>query len=187
VRVDSALSLVGVPRGRELDLGATAKAWTADHAAQALHEALREPVLVELGGDLAAAGAPEGGWLVEVTEGQGATGQVVVLSGGGLATSSTTVRRWQVNGHESHHVIDPATGHPTHGPWRTASVWAPSALEANACSTAVLVLGDKAATWLEARGRQARLVGGTGEVRLVGGWPSDRSAPATPSVARGAV
>ena len=58
-------------------------------------------VLVDLGGDLAIAGrAPAGGWPVRVADdhraGPGAAGPVRRRSlGGGLATSSTTVRRWR--------------------------------------------------------------------------------------------
>ena len=56
VLVDRASSTVRIPRGVELDLGATAKALCADRAARAAAEATGAGVLVSLGGDIAVAG-----------------------------------------------------------------------------------------------------------------------------------
>ena len=39
---------------------------------------------------------------------RGADGQRVTVRGGGLATSSTTVRRWRRAGRDVHHIVDPA-------------------------------------------------------------------------------
>src|SRR5258708_7353670 len=59
-----------VPAGVRLDFGATAKALTADRAAQAITARLGCGVLVNLGGDIAVAGQPpEGGWKVGVDDG----------------------------------------------------------------------------------------------------------------------
>ena len=59
---------VRVPRGVELDLGATAKALAADRAAARIARELRTGVLVSLGGDVAVAGrAPEGGWCILIS------------------------------------------------------------------------------------------------------------------------
>ena len=41
VELDAALQTVRIPRGVMLDLGATAKAWAADRAARAVHDAVR--------------------------------------------------------------------------------------------------------------------------------------------------
>ena len=128
-------------------------------------------MLVELGGDIATAGVSRTGWPVQVAEREGGPGQVVVLSHGGLATSTTTLRRWRRGGKNVHHIVDPRTGAPVDGPWRTASVHAPSALAANSASTAALVLGEHALDWLTARRLSARLVGVDGEVHTTPGWP----------------
>ncbi|HRD64490.1 MAG TPA: FAD:protein FMN transferase, partial [Nocardioides sp.] len=53
VRVDRDLGRVGVPASLALDLGATAKAWTADEAAARIARKLDIPALVALGGDVA--------------------------------------------------------------------------------------------------------------------------------------
>ena len=171
VRLHRESGLLTVPLGTELDLGATAKAYTADHAARTLYSRYGVGVLVELGGDLAVAGPSPNGWPVHVAEREGGPGPVVVLAHGGLTTSTTTVRRWRRGGRTAHHIVDPRTGLPVDGPWRTASVYAPSALAANTASTAALVLGESAVPWLTSRGLAARLIGADGTVHTTRGWP----------------
>lgn len=176
VVVDHDLGRVGVPRGLRLDLGATAKAWTADEGARRVAARFRQPVLVEIGGDVAAAGHVDEPWSVRVAETAGGPGEVVGLTHGGLATSSTLARAWRAAGRTAHHVIDPRTGAPTSGPVRSATVWAPSCREANTFSTAALVWGAQAAARLEPAGVAARLVGDDGAVRQVGPWPTQERA-----------
>lgn len=173
VVVDRPLGRVGVPSGMRLDLGATAKAWTADEAARRLAAQLHRPVLVEIGGDLAVAGSAGQPWRVRVAESEDGVGEAVGVTHGGLATSSTTVRRWRSTTGAAHHVVDPATGRPTDGPVRTATVWAESALEANTWSTAALVWGASAAARMELAGVDARLVAHDGAVHRVGAWPKE--------------
>lgn len=182
VRLDRRASTVCCPVGVELDLGATAKAWCADRAAEAAAGATGAGVLVSLGGDIAVAGrSPEGGWSVRVTDDQAAPldapGQTVAIAEGGLATSGTVVRRWMRGGRELHHVIDPATGWSASSPWRTASVRAGSCVDANTASTAAIVLGPAAPQWLTERHLAARLVDVKGNVTVFCGWPADDGGP----------
>lgn len=172
VRLNPALGILTVPAGTALDLGATAKAFTADLAARTIYARYGSPVLVELGGDLAVAGSLSGGWPVQVAEAAGAPGQIVTISRGGVATSTTTVRRWRRNGESLHHIVDPTTGRPADGPWRTVSVWAGSACAANTASTAAIVLGSRAVGWLLANGFAARLVDQAGSISTIGDWPA---------------
>ena len=171
-RLHRTAGLLTVPAGAALDLGATAKAFTADLAATSLAARYGTPVLVELGGDLAVAGERLGGWCVEVAEREGAPGQLIVIKDGGVATSTTTIRRWRRSDDELHHIVDPRTGAPASGPWRTVSVFARSAVHANTASTAAIVLGERAPQWLEQRGLAARLVDADGQVVTTAGWPA---------------
>jgi thiamine biosynthesis lipoprotein len=160
--------------GVRLDLGATAKALAADRAAAAAYAAGRAGVLVNLGGDIALAGrAPDGSWPIGLADGHRdeAVGATVALSSGGLATSSTTQRRWRRGGRELHHVLDPRTGEPAVVVWRTVSVAAATCVQANTASTAALLLGEAAPAWLKARGLAARLVRADGAVTGTCGWP----------------
>ncbi|MCW2798883.1 MAG: thiamine biosynthesis protein [Aeromicrobium sp.] len=173
VRVDHDVAAAGIPAGFQLDLGATAKAWTADTAARDIAHALGTAVLVEIGGDLSVAGRRMNSWQVDVGEQSGVPAQRIGLAHGGLATSSTAVRRWRTSDGEAHHIIDPRTGRPSTGPWRTATVWAATAVEANTASTAALVLGDEAVAYLNEAGLAARLVGRFGQIWTTAGWPRD--------------
>jgi thiamine biosynthesis lipoprotein len=178
IELDRERSAIRVPTGVRLDLGATAKAWVADRAAAAVHEATGAGSLISLGGDIATAGAaPEDGWRIYVTDDHrrapGRQGQTITIQSGGIATSSTTVRRWSHEGQTQHHIIDPATGEPVKASWRTVSVAAETCLDANIASTAALIRTSTAVSWLERLGLPARLVSNDGAVRLVGEWPAE--------------
>jgi FAD:protein FMN transferase len=178
LRIDHARGLVRVPAGVEIDLGATAKALAADRSALAVARATGVGVLVSLGGDISVAGpAPEGGWPIRVTDhhraGPTGGGQTIALHGGALATSSTTVRRWQAGGAERHHILDPRSGLQCDEIWRTVSVAAPTCVAANTASTAAIVRGHAAVPWLRELGLAARLVSAEGAVTTTTGWPME--------------
>jgi len=162
---------VRVPRGCALDLGATAKAWAADLIASTIAAESDSTVVISLGGDVAVAGP--GGWPVSITEtvNDSADAEIVHLPRGGLATSSTAARRWIRGGVEAHHLLDPLTGEPTRGPWRTVTATGATCVLANTASTAAIVLGDKALGWLTERDIPARLVDGEGRIFRTARWP----------------
>jgi len=164
---------VRVPEGTALDLGATGKGFAADLVASCLAAELREPALVSVGGDIAVSQADGNPWPVVVSERPGRPGVVVHLEEGGLATSSTRVRRWTRAGTSYHHLLDPRTGAPAPVVWSTASCLGSTAVGANTASTAAVVLGDAAPAWLQDRGVTARLVTPEGDVRRTGDWPVD--------------
>ncbi|MGN6679437.1 MAG: FAD:protein FMN transferase, partial [Streptosporangiaceae bacterium] len=167
-------------------------------------------VLVSLGGDLAVAGRPPaGGWPVLIADehrqvraarnlaglggradqhagnGQGMTAdpgvaQQIRLRSGGLATSSITCRRWVRAGQVMHHIIDPRTGMPADGPWRTVTVAAASCAEANAATTAAIVAGEDATGWLANHGLPARLITREGDITRTAGWPEAEDEPIDP-------
>ena len=184
VELDRARRTVRVPAGVQLDLGATAKALAADRAAFAASQAAGGAALVGLGGDIACAGpVPPTGWPVLVTEWHGTRldaahhdDEVIDLHGGGLATSSTTVRRWRRGATDAHHVIDPATGRPADEHWRTVSVVAASCVQANIATTATIVRGASGESWLRSLGVPARLVRHDGVIVHLGQWPHEVAA-----------
>jgi thiamine biosynthesis lipoprotein len=136
---------------------------------------------VSLAGDVATAGpAPRGGWVVLVTDDHregvdsaNPVAQTISLAGGGLATSSTTVRRRSTDdGRTVTHVVDPVRWRPVTPVWRTVSVAAGDCVTANTATTAALVLGEHAEAWLERTGLPVRLVGVDGHVVRLGEWPA---------------
>jgi FAD:protein FMN transferase len=175
VEVDRTNSRIRVPIGVRLDLGATAKALAADRAAAAAAEISGCGVLVSLGGDIAVArAAPSEGWEIGLADShlqQPEPEQSVRIRDGGLATSSTTVRRWSRGGTTVHHVIDPSTGRPAREVWRTVTVAAATCVDANTVSTAAIVRGELAIGWLGSLGLPARLVRADGRIERTAAWP----------------
>jgi len=170
-----------LPIGAYLDLGATGKAYAADLVATSIVAQLGVAVVVSVGGDVRAAAPAElppyrrPAWPVGIAHTAGAlddgADEVLDLVEGGLATSSTAARRWVRGGREWHHLIDPRTGEPARGPWRTVTAVGHTAAAANTASTAAIVLGVQAAAWLSAHGVAARLVDHDDQVTTTPGWP----------------
>lgn len=150
--------------GTKLDLGGIAKGWSCD---QAVINGLAS--VVSAGGDVRSADPQT---VVSIEDPWGQTAIDVVLGSGGLATSSTTRRRWGVGGAEAHHIIDPRTMKPANSPVYSATVMAHSAAEAEAGAKAVLMHGEHGLAWAE---RQqwidaALVVWRDGNVYATTGW-----------------
>jgi thiamine biosynthesis lipoprotein len=178
VELDSRRRTVRVPPGTRVDLGSSAKAWVADRAATHIAAALHTGVLVSVGGDVAAAGpAPTGGWAIGIAPDSSASpdhvDEVVSITGGGLASSSTQVRTWRHAGRRVHHIVDPATGECVDAPWTLVSAAARSCVEANAATTAAFVWGSQAEARLRRMRLPVRLARADGRVTRLNGWPSD--------------
>jgi thiamine biosynthesis lipoprotein len=170
-----------IPPHTALDLGATAKALAADRAARHAAEAAGCGILVNLGGDLATAGdPPTGGWVVGLADDHAddRPGPAVTITSGALASSGITVRRWQRNGKNHHHIVDPATGRSTEPYWCTVTVAAGTCVDANTASTAAVVLGREAIDWLPGTGLPARLVHVDGSLLRLSGWPHETTVTA---------
>lgn len=169
-----------VPADCSLDLGATAKAWASDLVAASVVDRLGCHVVVSLGGDLRIDGPAEedDGWPVGVAEDPGREpDEIVRLRSGGIATSTTTLRRWTAGGVVRHHLLDPRTGSQVTDHWRTATATGPTSVAANTATTAAMVLGDQAPAWLARRSVDARLVAADGTVTTVGRWPGASPRP----------
>ncbi|MGB7817691.1 MAG: FAD:protein FMN transferase, partial [Ornithinibacter sp.] len=170
-------SAVTVPGGSALDLGATGKAFAADLVALSIAAECGAPVLVGVGGDVRVT-SPEGDSpLYPVVVGhsvadlsRGGDRTVVRVGEGGIATSSTSARRWQRGGRQWHHLLDPRTGTPAAGPLRTVTALGHTAAAANTATTAAIVLGAGARDWLVEHDVAARLVDDDGRVTRTPAW-----------------
>ena len=172
---------VRIPRGVRLDLGSSAKAFVADRSAARIADRLGAGVLVSIGGDVAVAGpAPELGWAIGIAVASSTApddvDQVVAIRHGGLASSSTAVRSWNVGAERVHHIIDPTTGHSSVPHWMLVSASGRSCVDANALSTAAIVWGSDALVRLGEFDQAVRLVRHDGEIFTLGGWPEDDAA-----------
>jgi thiamine biosynthesis lipoprotein len=164
---------VRVPAGVLLDLGATAKAFAADLAAERAAATTDGGVLVSIGGDIAVAGEPPvDGWTVGIADSHRAAfadvDEAITLWRGGLATSSTTVRRWRAGETTHHHIVDPTTGCSAWSGWRTVTVAAADCVAANVLSTWGVIHGPVGAAQ---SGCPYRAVTDVGEVVRGNGWP----------------
>ena len=189
VDLDQPGRMARVPDGVVLDLGATAKALAADRAAAGIAEQAGCGVLVNLGGDIRVAGPPPaGGWHIGIADDAGPGGppaasksaHTVIITSGGLATSSPMVRVWRRGAAELHHIVRPATGLPARTCWRAVSVAAASCVDANAASTAAIIRAGRAPRWLAGLRLPARLVRHDGTALTVAGWPAEPGRPGPP-------
>ncbi|MCS7289655.1 MAG: FAD:protein FMN transferase [Roseiflexus sp.] len=161
VRLDPQRRAVALPPGMRLDLGGVAKGWAATRAVQRL--AAHGPALVDAGGDIAVRGARADGepWAVGIANPfqPNELLDVVLLTDGGVATSGRDLRRWRQGDIERHHIIDPRTGAPATTDVLTATVIAPSLLEAEVAAKVVVILGSEAGmAWLTVRPWLAGLI-----------------------------
>jgi FAD:protein FMN transferase len=154
VRIEG--SRIELEPGFRLDLGGIAKGYAVDRALGQLSPA--GPCLVNAGGDLAGLGRlwPVG---VETADGELTLG----LENGALATSGRDRRRWQRNGRELHHLIDPATGRSAGGNFLRVTVLAPTAVDAEVLAKAAFLGAtmDTPAVFVTTDGRTL-LTGGIG-------------------------
>jgi FAD:protein FMN transferase len=108
---------VTLPPQTGFDPGGIGKGLAADIIVEELLADGAAGVCVNLGGDLRVSGrSPSGGgWTIAVDAPcRGLPIALLGISDGAMATSSTLRRRWSVGGEIRHHLIDPATGRPSH-------------------------------------------------------------------------
>lgn len=130
----------------EIDLSAIAKGYGVDHLAGGLLELGREDFLVEIGGEVYAAGERPGGgpWRLAIEkpldDGR-AIQSIVELSGQAMATSGDYRIFYRDEGRRISHTIDPRTGRPVEGGPASATAIAPTTTEADGWATTLMVLG----------------------------------------------
>lgn len=130
-----------------LDLCGIAKGYALDAVGDALSALGHGDFLIDIGGELLAAGTGPGGapWRLGIEDPLGGgvrtrleTEQLA------LATSGDTVHFYEVGGRRYSHTIDPRTGAPVLNPVASVSVAHASAMTADAMATAMMVLGPDA-------------------------------------------
>lgn len=139
----------GGPAGRRVDLGGIAKGTAVDAALAALRAAGLSEGRVDASGNQARFGrAPARLALRDPYEDGATLGTIPWPAGLAVSTSSDAERAFAHAGRRYGHVIDPRTGWPVPA-GRAVTVLAPSAEQADALSTTLLVLGPEAmGPWL---------------------------------------
>lgn len=147
---------IGLPRaGMELDFGGIGKEYAADRMATVCLERGLSNVLINLGGDVRAAGPQRGGtpWMVGIRHPRrvGEFIATVELSAGALATSGDYERFFEIDDRRYCHILNPRTGMPVRH-WQSISVVAPLCVVAGSCSTIAMLVEDEAEAFLDAQG-----------------------------------
>jgi thiamine biosynthesis lipoprotein len=126
-----------------LDLNAIAKGDAIDGVARALQQFGVNDYLIEVGGEVRVLGAgPSGsGWIVGLENPSGENLVGVRLAGGAIATSGDYVDYFNRNGKRYSHLIDPRSGKPVDHDLALVNVIANNAMQADAWSTALMVMG----------------------------------------------
>lgn len=161
VIADETHRTISLPKGARLDFGGVAKGWAAHQAAERLKEA--GPALVNAGGDISVSGPRLDGesWHIGVADPFQPDTHIdfLYVERGGVATSGRDYHRWSRDRIPQHHIIDPRTGLPAETDILTATVVAPTAMEAEAMAKAVLISGSQAGlAWLDANDDLAGLL-----------------------------
>lgn len=146
-----------------LDVGAVAKGWAAQRAA----EHAPAGMLMSVGGNVCATGPKYQGtpWVIGVRDPAGAADDylhTLYVSGGSVVTSGDYQRTYMVEGKLYHHIIDPDTLMPSEY-WRSVTVVSPDSGLADALSTALFLLDrEEGQRLLDACGAEAMWVDGAG-------------------------
>jgi thiamine biosynthesis lipoprotein len=151
IELDPDARTVTLPPGVKLDFGGIAKGWSAQRALKRLEK--YGATMVDAGGDIAVSGLMSDGrrWPVGILNpyDQVSDLETVYLGQQGVATSGRDYHRWENYGVWQHHIIDPRTGKPAMTDVYTATVIAPTVIEAEVLAKVVLILGSKAGMdWL---------------------------------------
>ncbi len=165
ILIDEAASTVFIsdPQVR-LDVGAVAKGWAAQRAA----ENAPEGFLMSVGGNVCATGPKYANtpWVIGVRDPAGAADDylhTLYVSGGSVVTSGDYQRTDMVDGEFYHHIIDPETLMPS-AYWRSVTVICPDSGLADALSTALFLMDLESGLALLAQcGAEAMWVGGEGD------------------------
>ncbi|MBT9556483.1 MAG: FAD:protein FMN transferase [Myxococcales bacterium] len=138
-------------RGMAVGLGGIAKGWALDRARDQLYALGLNDFLLVAGGQVTASGSKAGApWKAGLRAPRGSPDDLFAVlplpvgqRSSSLSTSGDYERFFIKDGVRYHHILDPTTGRPARG-LQSASVVAPSGTDADALSTAVMVLGKDA-------------------------------------------
>jgi thiamine biosynthesis lipoprotein len=134
--------------GMSVDLGGIAKGYAVDRCFERMREAGISNMLVNLGGNMRCSGQPHVGrtWRVGVRNPfsvDETVGTIEMGNGWAVATSGNYERFVTIGGRRYAHVMDPRTGKPVLG-MASVTVISDTAVEADAMSTALFVMGPEA-------------------------------------------
>jgi FAD:protein FMN transferase len=143
----------------ELDFGGIGKEYAVDRALAIAQTLTKDPVLVNLGGDLRMSGPRRDGgpWRVAIedVEQTGTAAALLALQRGALATSGDTHRYLVREGIRYSHILNPLTGWPVENAAHSITVHAGTCTEAGLLAKLALLSGAQAEEFLRCQEVQA--------------------------------
>lgn len=127
--------------GQSVDLGSIAKGYAADEVRRILAEGGVRDALINLGGTVVTLGRTRRVGIQHPDRLTGIAMGRVALTNACVVTSGDYERYYEVDGVRYHHIVDPRTGYPARSGLRSVTLIGNSALELDALSTVVFVLG----------------------------------------------
>ena len=168
-------TLLTVPEGMELDLGAVGKGYAGDLAAEAVRARGIECAILSLGGNIQAVGSrPDGtDWRVGLrSPWEDGTLGVLRVSDQAVVTSGGYENYFEdEDGNVYWHILDPETGYPAKSGLLSVTIICPQGRMGDALSTALFVMGPQKAEeyWRENGDFEMILVTEEGEILITEG------------------
>lgn len=146
--------LVKLVEGIQMDASSIAKGQGVDLVAEFFNRKGIQNYMIEIGGEIRVKGesSKHRPWRIgidkpidDATAANRELQLVLSLREGALATSGNYRRFYVIDGKKYSHTINPKTGYPVQQDILSASVYAPTCMEADAYATAFMVLGTESA------------------------------------------
>jgi FAD:protein FMN transferase len=153
--------------GVELDVNAFAPGWAADMMGELIENHNVTNYMIDISGELLIKGekSPGSKWVVGIEKPSEQYGEAVQMAfrikDSSVATSGDYRQFFDEKGERRSHIIDPLTGRPVTHKISSASVITNSAIDADAWSTALMVLGEKGIPLAEENGIKVFLLEAT--------------------------
>jgi len=146
-------------RGQGLDLGGIAKGYAADEVKRILTEGGIQDAIINLGGSVIILGQPREIGIQHPRRETGVSMGSLVTSGEAVVTSGDYERCFFKEGRRYSHILDSRTGMPAVSGLCQATLAGPSAMTADALTTAIFVLGaEKGSSLAQKYGYELLLV-----------------------------
>jgi len=147
---------ITLAKGMEIDFGGIGKEYAVDRSIILVKQLTHQPILVNLGGDLAVTGPRDNNqtWQVAIENPDidshlnNNADMIVALQSGALATSGNAKRYLIENGIRYGHILNAKTGWPITKAPRSITVVAPQCIQAGILATLALLQGINAESFL---------------------------------------
>ncbi len=145
-------SVLIMPNGFEIDFGGIGKEYAVDAVFEKIAEIIKEPYLVNFGGDLRVSGRRNNnrGWgvAIQTPDIESKSDGIIEIFSGAITTSGDATRYLLKDGIRYSHILNPKTGWPVKNPPRSVTIAATNCLQAGILSTLAMLMGEECEAFL---------------------------------------